>query len=287
MLCSDSVVGEGTTFIPSLVENVDRIRYLVNRPERWDMAGVSELFTGVDLGTSMVKVLVVDEAGCPRAAVMKEATVVKSGLILDYVGALSIVKEIIADIRAHLPVGIEKAATSYPPNTESANVDTTKYILEGADLRVVCVLDEPTAANEVLKLTNGAIVDIGGGTTGISVFRDGEVVYSNDEPTGGVHLSLVLAGHLGIGYEQAEQLKRDRTKAKDIFPIVRPVIEKISSIIGSFLRGFNWIEEIYLVGGTCELEGIAEIVSEELGILAKTPPFPQAITPYGIALSCL
>jgi len=269
------------------VENTGRIQYLANRPDRWDAKGVSELFTGFDLGTSMVKAVVVDGTGYPRAALMKEAEVVKSGLVLDYSGALSIVREMVSEFRNYCPIGIEKAATSYPPKTEAANVEATKYILEGAELDVIQVLDEPTAANKVLGLKNGAIVDIGGGTTGISVIRDGKVVYTNDSPTGGVHLSLVIAGRMGVSYEQAEALKRDRRRAREVFAIVRPVIEKIASIVSSFLKGFEWIDKVYLVGGTCELEGIAEVMSEELGVIIEKPYLPQIITPYGIALSCL
>ena len=38
-------------------------------------------------------------------------------------------------------------------------------------LEVVNVLDEPSAANLVLKIQDGAIVDVGGGTTGIAVIK--------------------------------------------------------------------------------------------------------------------
>ena len=62
------------------------------------------------------------------------------------------------------------------------------------------MLDESTAANEVLKMKNGAVVDIGGGTTGISVLKDGKVVYIADEPTGGTHFSLVISGAYGKSF---------------------------------------------------------------------------------------
>ena len=287
MFFCNPIPGQGTPLIPGLADNAERIHYLANRPDLWDAKGASELFAGVDLGTSMVKVVVVDQDAYPRAVVMKEANVVKSGLVLDYSGALSILRGIISELRDYCSPAIEKAATSYPPNTEVANVNATKYILEGAELEVLGILDEPTAANKVLGLSNGAIVDVGGGTTGISVIRNGKVIYTDDSPTGGVHLSLVLAGHLGISYEEAEALKKDKRRAKEIFPIVKPVIEKISSIISTFLRQFDWIDKIYLVGGTCELPGFADIVRDDLGIVTEKPLFPQVITPYGIALSCL
>ena len=270
-----------------MIEGVERIRRILNRPDRWDFSGAKELFAGVDLGTYKTVVIIVDEKGVPRAANMRLAEVVRSGLVVDYMGALNIVRELLEEIRSHSPKPIEKGATSYPPQTETGNVNTTTYILQGAGLEVLNVLDEPTAANLVLKMKDGAIVDVGGGTTGVAVIKDSEVVYTNDEATGGVHLSLVLAGSLKVSYEEAEEIKYNRKRNREVLPIVRPVIDKISSIIESYLQGFGGVETACLVGGTCELEGLTEIVGKNLGLETFQPQVPQVITPYGIALSCL
>jgi len=265
-------------------KHLDRI---VNHPENWDFSGARQLYTGVDIGTYKVIMIVVDEMGVPRAARMKRAEVVRSGLIVDYAGAQNIVREMIKEIRDSSPLPIEKGATSYPPQTEYANINATRYILEGAGLKVLQVLDEPTAANQVLKLKNGAIVDVGGGTTGVAVIKDGKVVYTNDEATGGVHLSLVVAGNLKISYEQAEEVKLDRRRSREVLPIVHPVIEKIASIVASYLKQFDDLTRVCLVGGTCELEGFTEVAHKSLNLETFRPKFPGFITPLGIALSCL
>jgi len=270
-----------------MIDSVEKIRRILNRPEHWDFSGAKELYAGVDLGTYKAVAIVVDENGVPRAANMRRAEVVRSGLIVDYIGALSIVRELMAEIRSRCPRPIEKGATSYPPQTETGNINTTTYILEGAGLEVLKVLDEPTAANMVLKLKDGVIVDVGGGTTGVAVIKDGEVVYTNDEATGGVHLSLVLAGSLKVSYEEAEEIKYDRERNREVLPIVRPVIDKISSIVDFYLQGFDGIQKACLVGGTCELEGLTGIVGKNLGLETFQPHVPQVITPLGIALSCL
>jgi ethanolamine utilization protein EutJ len=270
-----------------MIKSLEKIEWMVNHPERWDFSGTEELYAGVDLGTYKTIAIVVDERGNPRAANMRRAEVVRSGLILDYLGALNIVKELIEEIRYHAPLPVERGATSYPPQTESANVDTTTYVLQGAGVEVLSVLDEPTAANQVLRVNDGAIVDVGGGTTGVAVLRGGEVIYSNDEATGGIHLSLVLAGHLKIGLEEAEALKTSKQRNGDILPIVGPVIEKISSIVATHLKAFEKVNRVWLVGGTCELEGFTGIVGNALGLEASKPPSPQMVTPFGIALSCL
>ena len=118
-------------------------------------------------------------------------------------------------------------------------------------MEVLNVLDEPTAANQVLRIENGAIIDVGGGTTGIAVIKNGEVIYTNDEATGGVHLSLVLAGNHKISYEDAEEIKIDKKRNGEVLAIVRPVIEKVASIAATYLQEFDNLEKVCLVGGTC------------------------------------
>ncbi len=263
------------------------LRNIVNQPENWNFSGAGQLYAGVDLGTYKAIAIVVDEIGKPRAARMRRAEVVRSGLIVDYAGAQGIVREMIEEMRNAAPLPIDKGATSYPPQTEYANINATRYILEAVGLEVLEVLDEPTAANQVLRLENGAIVDVGGGTTGIAVIKNGRVVFTDDEATGGVHLSLVIAGNYKISYEEAEKIKMERQRNREILPIVHPVIEKMASIVASYLQPFDDLTEVCLVGGTCELEGFDRVVEKTLSLETVRPEFPQFITPLGIALSCL
>ncbi len=270
-----------------MTDPISRLVNLVNQPDNWDFSGAEQLYAGVDLGTYKTIAIIIDQAGTPRAASMRRTEVARSGLIVDYAGALNTVRELMEEVRKYSPMPIEKGATSYPPQTEYANLKTTTYILEGVGLEVLNVLDEPTAANQVLKIENGAIVDVGGGTTGVAVIKNGEVIYTNDEATGGVHLSLVLAGNHKISYEEAEEIKTDRKRNREVLMIVRPVIEKIASIAASYLEAFDNLEKVCLVGGTCELEGLADIVAEYIGMETFWPGIPQFITPFGIALSCM
>ncbi len=97
---------------------------------------------------------------------------------------------------------------------------------EGAGFEVTAVLDEPTAANAVYQIDNGVVVDIGGGTTGLAVLREGKVVRIEDEPTGGTHLTLVLAGNYHIPFAEAESIKQDYARHKEIFPWSDPLWKK-------------------------------------------------------------
>jgi ethanolamine utilization protein EutJ len=270
-----------------MTDPILQLSKLVNQPDNWNFDGADQFFAGIDLGTYKTIAIVIDETGMPRAASMRRTEVARSGLIVDYVGALNTTRDLIEEMRKSCPMSIEQGATSFPPQTEYANLKTTTHILEGVGLEVLNVLDEPTAANQVLKIENGAIIDVGGGTTGIAVIKEGTVVYTNDEATGGVHLSLVVAGNYKISYEEAEEIKIDRKRNQEVLALVRPVIEKVASIAATYLGEFDNLEKVCLVGGTCELDGFADIVAENIGLQTFRPAIPQLITPFGIALSCL
>ena len=128
-----------------------------------------------------------------------------------------------------------------------------------------------------------AIVDVGGGTTGIAIVKNGNVVYTADEPTGGTHFSLVIAGAKNISFEQAEELKKNPNEQIQLFPVIRPVMEKVGNIIARHVSGNN-VKKIYLVGGTCAYPGMDRVIQEYTGIETLLPGRPMFVTPLGIAM---
>jgi len=128
-----------------------------------------------------------------------------------------------------------------------------------------------------------AVVDVGGGTTGIAVLRDGQVVAVADEPTGGTHVSLVLTGGLGISLEEDEQLKTDPDRQAALFPRVRPVFERIATIVSDHLAGHE-VDHLHLVGGTAAFPGMPEVVAALTGLPVTSPVHPLLVTPLGVAL---
>ena len=141
------------------------------------------------------------------------------------------------------------------------------------------------AANHLLGIKDGAIVDIGGGTTGVSILKGGKVVMSDDEASGGTHFSLVIAGSYGMKYDEAELYKRDPKNQKELFPIIRPVIEKIGAIIRGFI-GKRKVEQLILVGGSSCIQNIEKEIEGITGISTYKPANPLYVTPIGIALGC-
>jgi len=247
--------------------------------------GSSIYYTGVDLGTACVVIAVLDQDFKPVAGTYRYADVVRDGMVVDYIGAINIVREMKRELEEKLGTELIYAAAAIPPGTDALDSGAVKNVVQAAGFELSNLLDEPTAANAVLKIQNGAVVDIGGGTTGISVLKDGKVIYIADEPTGGTHFSLVVSGAYKLPFAEAEIYKRDAGNHKELLPVLKPVVEKVSSIIGQHIKGYD-VEEISLVGGTCCLTGIEEIIEKKTGIFTHKPHNPMFVTPLGIALSC-
>ena len=129
------------------------------------------------------------------------------------------------------------------------------------------------------------VVDIGGGTTGLAILKDGKVVQIEDEPTGGTHLTLVLAGNFHVPFQEAEAIKQDYSRHKEILPVVKAVVEKMASIVNRYIDKEH-TDAIYLCGGTCCLTGIEKIFEKETGIRTIKPANPFLVTPAGIAMNC-
>ena len=226
---------------------------------------------GIDLGTSDIVAVVVDERNTVVAACLEWADVVRDGVVLDFYGATQIVKRHLAHLNQVLGVSFESATTSFPPGTDPR---ISVNVLQAAGLEV-------SAVAHLLDLDKAAVVDIGGGTTGIAVVQKGQVVYSGDEPSGGRHVSLTIAGGEKITLEAAEQLKI--AKGKQVWPMVRPVFEKMADIVRAHIQGHE-VRTLYLSGGSCSLAGVGELFADEFPELEIVlPKHPIFLTPFAIA----
>ncbi len=242
------------------------------------------LRVGVDLGTAYTVLVVLNEEGLPIAGEYRFTQVVRDGLVVDYIGAVDILREMKRNVEDRLGRKLTHAASGYPPGISRVEVRATGNVVEGAGMTCPDLIHEPVAANSVLGIQNGVIVDIGGGTTGIAVLNNGEVVHTADEPTGGTHMSLVIAGGANIPFEEAEQQKTDPSQQSRLFPMIRPVMEKIGTHIANNLQGYR-AETIVLVGGTSLFPGIDKVIQEVTQIPTQVAHHPLFVTPIGIAMN--
>lgn len=240
---------------------------------------------GVDLGTANIALSVVTEDNHPLAGALYPASVIRDGIVVDYMQAVEIVKKLKRETENLLGMTLFNAATAVPPRSIEGNQKIMANVLDAAFFEVTEVLEETNAAASVLGIRNGAVVDVGGGTTGLSILKDGEIIYTADEATGGTHMSLVLAGSKKISFKEAEILKKDIPHEDEVFTIIRPVIDKMASIIKNHLKNFDDIKTIYVVGGASNFNGFTNVFQKHIGIKTLKPEHPLLITPLGIAIS--
>ena len=254
-------------------------------PAPLDKTSEEPLHVGVDLGTAYLVLVVLDQDKQPLAGENQFAQVVRDGLVVDFLGAVDLLVEMKQRVERRLGRQLTHAASGFPPGVHQVEVRASANVVEAAGLHCTSMVDEPTAANALLGLQNGAIVDVGGGTTGIAVLQDGEVVYTADEPTGGTHFSLVIAGAQDISFEAAEDMKVNPTEQSRLFLIIRPVMEKVASIVVRHVAQSQiQVESLTFVGGTSAYPGMAAVIEDYTGLPTHIPERPVFVTPLGIAM---
>ena len=91
-----------------------------------------------------------------------------------------------------------------------------------------------------------------------------------------------LAGNQRIELEVAEQMKRER--GESIWPVIRPVYEKMTDIVEHHIRGED-VTELWLAGGSCMQPGVQPLFQARFPHLNVVLP-QQSIfmTPLAIAV---
>ena len=82
-----------------MMDPIDQLGQLINQPDSWNFTGAKRFYAGIDLGTYKTIAIIIDETGTPRAASMRRTEVARSGLIVDYVGALNTTRDLMEEMR--------------------------------------------------------------------------------------------------------------------------------------------------------------------------------------------
>ncbi len=138
--------------------------------------------------------------------------------------------------------------------------------------------------------------DVGGGTTGIAVYRDGSIWHTSVLPVGGKQITNDLAVGLSVPFSAAEELKvrcgglypelvessggdmlqKYKTSSEEVSYIIRARVEEILRMI---LSKTPYVPNILvLTGGTAKLPGIDQFAQEVLGVqtrVGKPRELPQ------------
>lgn len=237
---------------------------------------------GVDLGTATIVLTAVDALMQPVYWDFVRAQVVRDGVVVDFHGAVQAVRELKARAEAALGVPVDTAATAHPPAVPLSDCRACSFVLQQAGIDCRNLIDEVTAANAVLGVRDGAVIDVGGGSTGVGVFRDGSLVSLSDRAGGGHHLDLILAGALRLSIEDAEIRKRER--GAEVLQILRPGIERVAASVAQQCDGKS-PGVVHLAGGALQLPGADRVIEAWLGWPVQAYAHAELITPFGIAVN--
>nr|MBQ8252869.1 rod shape-determining protein [Lachnospiraceae bacterium] len=170
-------------------------------------------------------------------------------------------------------------------------VDGLYRAVELAGLEVANLTLEPIAAMEVAipqmyRMLNIALIDVGAGTSDISITKDGSIVAYGMLPVAGDCLTEDIARHCLVDFKTAENIKcgiekMDVVEYRDIMGIpqkiakeevLRVVEDNLSSMARQAadkireLNGDKPVSAVFVVGGGGKIEGYTKYVAEYLGI---------------------
>ena len=150
---------------------------------------------------------------------------------------------------------------------------------------------EPIAAINVAipenyRMLNIALVDVGAGTSDISITRDGSIVAYGMIPYAGDELTEVIVQHYLVDFKTAESIKLSSTvndevtykdimsiehtiPASDVWEVVAPVVEKITSEVSAKIKELNGdktVSACFVVGGGGKIHGFTENLAKMLDL---------------------
>ncbi|MFI5959437.1 ethanolamine utilization protein EutJ [Cryptosporangium sp. NPDC051539] len=240
------------------------------------------LRVGVDLGTASCVLVVLDAIDRPVLVDSAASGALRDGVVVDFARATATVRRLRESAQETLGVVLPAAATAYPPCIPVRDARACVYVCESAGFADVVLVDEVSAAQRTLDVRDGVVVDVGGGSTGVGVFRGGELVALDDRPGGGHHLDLVLAGALGIPLEEAEPYKR--AHPRESYPVLVPGLQRIAENVRALTVGHEDLP-LHLAGGALMIPGAENVLASYLERTVVSYPHALLITPLGIARS--
>lgn len=173
-------------------------------------------------------------------------------------------------------------------------VDGLYSAVESAGLTVANLTLEPIAAiniaiPEAFRLLNIALVDVGAGTSDISITRDGSIIAYGMIPHAGDELTECIVQHYLVDFKTAEHIKLTSTfedtityqdimmlehtiSSEEVWELVRPIVDNITTEVANKiieLNGGRSVSACFVVGGGGKIHGFTAMLSEKLQIAAE------------------
>lgn len=187
----------------------------------------------------------------------------------------------------------------------SATVDNLRQCVSAAGVDIQQFVLNPLASAEVVlteqeRQMGVAVCDIGGGTTDLAIYVDGDVWHTMVLAVGGNHITQDIAHGLRLSISQAEDVKKQqghavrsdigneefflirpfgedrdvRINRQDLAHIIEARVEETFRLILQEIKrsGYDGLlpAGVVLTGGTSALPGINRVASEVLGMPVRT-----------------
>ena len=184
--------------------------------------------------------------------------------------------------------------------------------VETLDIGIEQIVLEPIASalavlSSAEKELGVILMDIGGGTTDISVFRGGDIWFSKVIPIAGEHITNDITVGLQTPIEEAELIKKQAGTAlvdsvgedekievatiggdekktvskKKLAKIIEPRVEELLDLAMQEVEDAGYRDLVpaglVLTGGTSLLDGIVEFAQQRYGIAVRRGKIPQGI----------
>lgn len=187
-------------------------------------------------------------------------------------------------------IEVEMIATFLPDEV----VDGLYKAVGSAGLQVVNLTLEPIAAIQVAipqmyRMLNIALVDVGAGTSDISITKEGSIVAYGMIPVAGDSLTEVVAQHCLVDFNTAEQIKRgicekENVTYRDIMGLEQTIsredallvmqeridaMAKLAADKIKELNGGKTVSAVFVVGGGGKILGYEEALAKELDIVKE------------------
>ena len=184
-------------------------------------------------------------------------------------------------------IAVDLIATFLPDDV----VDGLYKSVELAGLHVVNLTLEPIAAIQVaipekFRMLNMALVDVGAGTSDISITKDGAITAYGMIPVAGDSLTEILVQHCLVDFDTAESIKRqagekESVEYQDIMGLTQVItadevkellsekVQEMTKLVADCiceLNGEKAVSAVFVVGGGGRIPGYTEHLAQELGI---------------------
>ncbi len=200
--------------------------------------------------------------------------------------------EIISNLEGHRAEKIsEDVIVTFLPEDV---VDGLYMACAKADLDVVNLTLEPIAAINLAipqnyRMLNLAMVDVGAGTSDISITRDGSIIAYGMIPAAGDELTELLVQHYLVDFNTAEKMKFDcceqetvefedimrlkhEVPSEEVYAVISDMMEEIAKKIAEKileLNGGKPVSAVFIVGGGGKVRGFDKVIARELDIMEE------------------